>query len=736
MLFTALFSFSLFASAFLMFSLEPMLGKAILPLLGGSSEVWNTCMAFYLVVLLAGYLYSHLLASKLSFRKQFAVHAVLLAGSFCAVPVMASWVGDAAPAAGAPVWWTLKWLACKAGLPFFVLSTTSPLLSSWFVALKTRESRQPYFLYAASNLGSFAALFAYPLYVETTMKVAQQFASAAWGYGLFAALVAVCGLAVMRRNPGYQPPRASSAMRMSGGEAFYWLLLSFVPSSLMLGLTSFLTLDVSPMPLLWIIPLALYLLTWVLTFSRLGNHLAPFSASMQAVLALALLPLYVFGIYSPAVAVLHLLLFFFIAMVCHGQLAAARPEPERLTSFYLMLSLGGALGGVFNSLVAPMVFNTIVEYPLVLALALLVRPGDILPNRNRLVATFRDVYIPLAIGGAAIAAGHWQLMRKDALGIALVALCGMLVAFRHRPLRLTLGAVVMGMALQFSAPMESDSTRGGIKTVLLAERNFYGAHKVEFVSGRGENNRARLLRHGSTLHGAQFADAALRKIPLSYYGRKGPLGDIFDAYDKQNDAWRVASVGMGTAAASCYAKAGQAWEYYEIDRSIADLSTGADPMFTYYKECTPEAPIHIGDARVVMSGRPESVRYDLIILDAFMSDSIPAHLLTREAFELYLKHLAPGGVIAVHISNRHLRLEPVVAAVAGDLGLAAKMRADTQGYPVPYLTASQWMAVARTEDDLNPLAAVKDSAWTLPTADRTVSVWTDDFHNIWQVFKW
>ena len=720
MTFAALFSVSLFTSAFLMFALEPMLGKHLLPLLGGAPEVWTTCMAFYQIMLLAGYAYAHVLAKTFSLKKQLLIHGGFMAASFAAVPLLTA--GGGTPDETIPAAWTIGHLLVKAGLPFFILSTSSPLLQSWFVALRTRESHKPYFLYVASNLGSFAALFAYPFLIETSLRLTVQFKATAAGYVVFAVLVSLCGLAAYKRSSDYVPARAAQKTRIAGTEALAWGFQAFVPSSMMLGLTTWLVQEIAPMPLLWMAPLALYLLSHVVAFSRVGPRLHGFAAGAQLALLLIVIPTYVWGIDDLQIAPLHLLFFFFTALVCHGELARIKPAPERLTSFYLAIAIGGALGGAFNAVAAPVIFNGITEYPIMILLSVLARPGDITAAHD-VKEPWRDLLYPAA--GALLIAAAFPYAESRIMSVALATVCGMAAVFRNRPMRLFMAVCMLSMLMALFK-----QTDGAATSLLYAGRNFFGTYRI--VTQQTPQGAVKTLIHGSTVHGAQSEIPDRTREPLSYYAEPGPLGDIFKTFGARDADWNVAVVGMGTAAAACYAKPGQAWTWYEINPDIAAINA-EKALFTFYENCTPDAGIVLGDARIELARRKPERPYDLIVLDAFAGDSVPAHLLTREAFELYLSRLAENGIVAVHISNRHLTLEPVVANVARSLDLAAYTRYDAGGAS-PFRNASQWMAVARDGKTLEPLR--RSGEWREARISPELGVWTDDFHNLWSIIAW
>ena len=730
----AVFTAAVFLSAFLLFLVQPMFGKMVLPLLGGSPAVWNTCMLFFQAALLGGYLYAHL-SSRLTVRRQAALHLVLLALAALALPLS---LRGAAPEGGAaPIPWLLGVMLLTVGAPFFVLSGTGPILQRWFSRSGHPQAAEPYQLYAASNLGSALALLAYPFLMEPRMRLAGQ--SGAWtaGYALLAILLAACAARVWKtadaRTAGSvdvaassesagsaepAPPAAPPATR----ERLIWIGLAFVPSSLLLAVTTYITTDLSPAPLLWVVPLALYLLSFTLVFARRPPLPHAWMAAVHpSAIAVAVLLLSTGYLQRPAFAVpLHLLALFVIAMVAHGELARRRPHPRHLTEFYLWISVGGVLGGVFNALLAPVLFDNVWEYPIVLALACLARPwpAEPLSNRQHVFAAIRAGVFVYAL---------LFLAQADELSPVLFVLVG---AVLINLLNVGLGRTPVWLfgciaTVLFARALSTIREPG----VLLAERTFFGRYKVmEYDFGGGFH----ALRHGSTLHGAQSLEPERRREPLTYYLQRGPLGQIFSATAGLEGRRRVAVVGLGTGTTAAYARPGEEWTFYEIDPGIERIARDT-AYFSYLTDALAPARIVLGDARLSLAADARR-EYDLIVLDAFSSDAIPVHLVTREALETYLARLAPGGLIAFHVSNRYLNLEPVVAALAYDAGLAARAGQGPRGRRRTYESLSTWIVVARAEADLGPLTA--DRSWWRPRIDPDVPVWTDDYSSLLTVFDW
>lgn len=765
---STLFAVTLFLSAFLLFWVQPLVGKMVLPLLGGTPAVWNTCMLFFQGVLLAGYAYVLASTRWLSTRAQILLHAALLVAAALAFPIAISEsAAGGHPEGGSPVGWLLTTLLLTTGLPFFALSASAPLLQKWFSRTSSASASDPYFLYAASNAGSLIALLGFPVLLEPNLALREQSRTLAFAYGALVALVLACAAVAWRSRSTTRPatgnaaeaetvlptetsPQEASSEHLTIRQRLRWTLLAFVPSSLVLGATTYITTDVVAAPLLWVIPLSLYLLSFVLVFARrqivprwLAVRLLPGAATLLALI-------YLSGATQPAwfLIFFHLVFLFTAAMVCHGQLADERPAARHLAEFYLCLSVGGALGGLFNALVAPLVFNSVVEYPLVILLASYLRPAFRRGGRSLLGiklrgradedesvagedeprATRLDLLMPLAIFALtavlALVASRFDLDVVERVALALgIPLFLLNHFFAPRPLRFALGLAAVMLASVVFAESSGQT--------LHASRNFFGTLRV-MTDSSGE---LRWLRHGSTLHGSQRTDPERVCQPLSYYHREGPLGSVFEAFDAKSDAAQsVAVVGLGAGTTASYARAGASWTFYEIDPAVVDVAR--DPQLFKYLSACAGAPVGVvlGDARLRLRDAPPG-GYGLIVLDAFSSDAVPAHLMTREALALYLSKLAPGGLIAFHVSNRSLELERVVGGLARDAGLVARVFADREHKPETGKDPSTWVVVARAGSDLGALA--NDARWrVLDDSASKLVLWRDDFSNVVSVFKW
>jgi SAM-dependent methyltransferase len=737
----ALYTVTIFVGATLLFLLQPMFARLVLPLLGGSPAVWNTAMVFFQAALLAGYAYAHVSLRRLGARRQPSWHLLLMLLPFAVLPVAVR-SGWSPPVDTNPALWLLALMTIAIGLPFFVVSTSSSILQGWFSTSNHPRARDPYFLYAASNAGSMLALLGYPLLVEPNLTLPRQSLLWSWGYGLLVVLTAACAWRLRRQSGIAAGPampadlkfqvsdfRSGPAARPDRRKRLRWVVLSFLPSSLLLGVTSHLSTEVAAIPLMWVVPLALYLATFVLVFARRPWIRADLLRRAFPILLVPLVMLFDLHATEPVggLALLHLAVFFVAALLCHGELAASRPAAENVTEFYLWLAVGGALGGIFNGLVAPLVFRSVAEYPLALALsaAFALQPAGAAGARPW--RPVRGDWLWPSLLGAGIAGTILGLERAGlgggtaAPGIVFGLGAVACFLFSTRPLRFALGIGALLLA-----GLAFEGQRGGL---LHIERSFFGVHRVT-VDASGQFHQ---LLHGKTLHGRQSLDPARRREPLTYYHPTGPVGEILTRLATR-PALRVGAVGLGAGSLAGFVQPGQTWTYFEIDPVVAQLARD-ERYFTYLRDAPAPVRIVLGDARLSLGREPDQ-GFDLLVLDAYSADSVPVHLATREALALYLRKLAPGGVLAFHISNWHLDLEPVFANLARDAGIPCLVRDDTA--VAPELQArgkspSVWVAMARTPADLALLA--NDSRWQ-PARTSAGAPWTDDFSSLLSVFRW
>ena len=720
---------TLLVTSALLFVLEPLVGKSLLPVAGGGAAVWTTAVAFFQLALLAGYAYAHIGPSWLTPRRHAAIHVFLLACVAVALPLPApsNWV---APAEREAIWLFGR-LAVSIGPCFVLLAATAPLVQRWLASTRHREARDPYFLYAASNAGSLLALLAYPVVIEPLFGLEEQ--RHTWRFGLWFAVVLVgaCATLTLRTPPPAADSRAdppAPAAALPPRIRWRWLVLAAIPSSLLLSVTSYVTTDVVALPLLWIVPLALYLLTFIIAFAR--RAIVP-SHRVLRVQAFLLVPVAAEMFLhtqaaAPVLVPLHALTFFVTALACHQALAASRPTGPRSTEFYLIVAAGGALGGLCNVFLAPVVFRGLYEYPLALvAVALLRPPGDAVSDERR--ARRLDLALPLALG-AVLLLGTRGLRAVEATAgaksgfVLLVVLLSAVgtagYAFRARPLRF---ALVLAAIIGAGATYAKGSTR-----TLFAGRSFYGVHKVVL-----ETPTTRTLWHGNTRHGSQDMAPERRGEPLTYYHRTGPMGGVMTAWQGRPQRRRVGVVGLGAGSLAAYAAPGEHWTFFEIDEAVIDIARDRG-LFSFLGDARGKVDVVLGDARLSIAAAPDGA-FGVLVLDAFSSDAVPAHLLTREAIALYLRKLGPGGLIAVHLSNRMLDLEPVVAGGAAAVGCSGLVRFDnpTEAEARASKTASHWMVLARSPADLAPLAT--DARWVPPR--RNGPGWTDDAFNLWRALR-
>jgi hypothetical protein len=698
-----LFAAAIFAGATLVFLVQPMVARMVLPLFGGSQAVWTTSMLFFQAVLLAGYGYAHASTRLLGPSRQPIVHAVVLVLAVAALPIGRGLAPP--PADASPSLWLLGMLAVAVGVPFFVVTTASPLLQRWLATSGHAAGRDPYFLYAAGNVGSLIGLLAYPFVVEPLLTLHQQARLWSIGYVLFALLCLGCLIVARRGGPLAQAASARARVpSLAWRTRARWVATALVPSSLLLGVTTYISTDVASFPLLWVLPLAVYLLTFVVAFAR-RPLVTPSAAARILPLPTALVFAEMLGVVAlplPLALLAQLLVLFFAGALAHGRLAEERPAPERLTEFYFLLSLGGVLGGALNALVAPLVFDSVLEYPLALVLALALRRGA----RGRIV----DLVPVLAVFSGCLA-GLAVVQSVSAVHAVLAgAMVACLAIGARRPLRLTLSFACLTLLIAAGS------------AGLHNERTFFGVLRVT------EQDGERRLFHGTTLHGVERFAGPLAGEPLTYYGRRGPLGDVFAAYPRFD---RVDAIGLGVGTLAAYGRPGERLTFYELDPAIARVA-GDPRFFTYLRDSRADVEIVLGDGRRTIAQVPDGTS-DLVIVDAFSSDSVPVHLLTREALELYVRKLRPGGLIAFHVTNRHLELAPVVARAARALGLAAVERNDRAEGARGTRTPSRWLVIAHSPERLEPL--LERSGWRVPKVSAG-RVWTDDYSNVLSVVKW
>ncbi|MEP7129589.1 MAG: fused MFS/spermidine synthase [Sphingomicrobium sp.] len=723
------FVVTIFAGSFLLFLVQPMIARMALPRLGGAPSVWNSAMLVYQLLLLAGYAYSHWLG-RLAPRSQAAIHltAFVVAATMLPIGLMA-----VTPPSDANIFLWVPWLLFVSIGPLFLLvSAQAPLIQRWYAL---SGGGDPYPLYAASNAGSFCGLLAYPLLVEPLFPVAVQRLAWSVGYGGLVLLAAWCALRL--------PAAAASAEiastakdRPIGWRTFAtWALLAAIPSGLMLATTLHITTDLVAMPLLWVLPLGLYLLSFTVAFA--ADRRVADSMSRLAPVVLLASAYGVFSntpVYAAAFAAVALIGLFFVSAAIHTRLYELRPDPAHLTVFYLAMSVGGALGGLFCALLAPMIFDWTYELPiLVVAAAYIVGANSPFPwlqsfwqsgGAPRIARWSIPVLLLIALVGQGTFGMGYSPWLVTATTMVLIALP--ILAIGNR---IAFAAAVAALML---------ATGGWSKIALSVEpgrmtRSFFGIYSIW-----NRQDGTRMLVHGTTIHGIQrHGSPALERYPTSYYAYKSGVGlALAGAPAIAGDHARIDVVGLGAGTLACYSRPGQSWRFYEIDPAVARIA-GDPKQFTFLSGCLPAAQIAIGDARLTLESSPPASA-DILIVDAFSSDSVPMHLLTREAFRDYRRHLAPGGLLLVHISNRFLDLSPVVAAEASD-GWTARARTfvPNAAENKAWQTASSWIALSPSPATIARLEKASGAGqWSVLQPRPGFAPWTDDHASILPIIKW
>lgn len=703
-----------FQSAALLFLVEPMVARMVLPRLGGSSAVWTACMLFFQGALLAGYAYADASVNWLGARRQAVWHSAWIALPVLLLPFSFGIDGLEATRPGDdPTWGLLGLLAIRVGPPFLAVAASAPLLQRWLASTRLDGADRPYFLYAASNLGSMAALLAYPFLIEPNVGLALQ--NQCWMV-LYAAWVGSTWLAawqVVRSPEAERKPEAVEAVPI--GLRLRWVALAFVPSSLLLGVTTYLSTDVAAIPLLWALPMAFYLGSFIVAFAnRPGLPHAWVLKAAPIALVVLVLTMGIGPILRPELIPVHLLAFFLIACACHGELNRLKPPANGLTGFYLAMAIGGMLGGLFNALIAPRIFSGTAEYPLMLAVSALALPATAPRHRRAWVEWALPAALGLAVVGLVAVLPAGLKGEAGSTPLRIVLGLGALACFsqKDRPVRL---AIMTGLVLVAGVMGHEDGR------LIARSRSFFGVSKVVDDPAGG----FRKLYHGSTLHGVQATGETDRRIPRSYYHPSGPLGQVFEALDRAGrHPKRAALVGLGVGAIAAHARAGDHWTFFEIDPEVARIAR--DPRYFTYLADSPAGSVQVklGDGRLGIASADER-SFDLIVIDAFSSDAIPVHLLTREALRVYRSRLADGGLVLVNISNRYFDLAPVMGALAVDAGLDGRICNDTVLTPELVRegkSASLFVLIGPS----GPLGL--GERWRpLPTGE---AVWTDDHADV------
>lgn len=727
-----LFALAIFTSASLVFVVQPMVAKLVLPMLGGSPSVWNTSMVFFQAALLVGYGYAHLLQRVSSLRAQVGVHLALLLTAALFLPLSISGVlGEPDPAR--PSLWLLATLALSIGAPFAVLSATAPLLQAWYARVRAghADGKNPYVLYAASNLGSFLALLAYPVILEPLLSLSAQRSGWTGGYAVFVLMVITLAVVVWRRRADItaEPAPLASTPPIAWREKLILVLLAAAPSSLMLGVTTHLSTDVASAPFLWVAPLALYLLTFVIAFQNRPWIPLWLTLMIQAAIGAACVSMVAFrtGEWSVLFA-MHLATFFFCALMCHQMLARRRPPPDRLTEFYLLLSLGGVVGGAFTALVAPMIFNMVWEYPLMLVAVGLARPWGQGPLSRFEIGVLLSAMVIAATPPVAL-----EMMRYDPEFRAMFTDTGMI-----QTAQVILGAAAIcafllrDRAVLFTAVLAMIMFSGlhiarGYDWS-LSNRSFFGVLRVASTVDDRMGGPVHVMMHGTTLHGAQARAPEHACAPTLYYAPTTPIGQAAQRIQARMPGADIGVVGLGSGAMAAYKRAADTLTFFEIDPMVDQVAR--DPQwFTYISDCA-AGPVRtvLGDARLTLAKEPAGT-YDLLIIDAFSSDAVPTHLLTVEAIRSYLDLVKPDGVVVLHLSNRNLEITLPAVAAARTLGASElhQIYIEDPNGPVMAEASTEALAISPTEQGLADFR--EDPRWRT-LADTDVRPWTDDYVNL------
>jgi SAM-dependent methyltransferase len=747
----ALFAATILLSAFLLFQVQPLIAKLILPWFGGSAAVWTTCMLFFQMALLAGYGYAHWLNAQPSGRQN-VIHICLLAVSVVSLPILpsASWKphgGDD------PLLGILGLLAATVGLPYFLLSSTSPLLQTWYS--RANGGAMPYRFFALSNAGSMLGLLTYPIFVEPNLTNGQQ----AWMWSsTYAAFIFVCATVAWRSRASHAPVRheeiaggATPATGPTWSERLIWIGLAACASALLLAVTNHVTQNVAAIPFLWVVPLSLYLLSFILCFDSDRWYQRWVFTRLAAIS----LPAMAYAISSGGgISDLKLALTFFCAtlfvlfMVCHGELARRRPSPAYLTSFYLMVSVGGAIGGLFIGFAAPYFFNALYDLQIVICLTACLFAWMLWNARERTTETvpfLEENYDKVIVGGLSVALlGYiaWRFIAAKAGGpafpgghydatvlLGIAGAIGLYIAWRGRDslredvvMAVLAAAVTLGMAGYLGR--DTWKTLRGSRVLV---RNFYGALNVYDEDTDGSMGPVRVLRHGTIDHGEEFLRVENQRFPATYYSAQSGVGLAIHNLQRQGPM-NVGVIGLGSGTLCAYGRPVDHYTIYDINPLVLTI---AQKEFRYLRQCMAKKEIVLGDARLMLE-QEQPKQFDLLAVDAFSGDAIPVHLLTREAFALYWRHLKPDGVLAVHVSNRYLALGPVVALGAAESGKQAVMVSNDENEDTE-VAAADWVLVSSRPGFFDQ-PEIKSASQKIKPVPGLRS-WTDDYSNLYRILK-
>lgn len=723
-----------FLSACLMFTLQPMFAKMLTPMMGGTPAVWNTALVFYQATLLIGYFYAHVLATKFTIKQQLFIHFGLLVIGLLFLPVkVTQLVGT--PNVSIPVLWTFGALALSIGAPIIAISATAPLVQAWRARIGDKVN--PYRLYAASNLGSFIALAAYPFLIEPLIGAKMQ--SYVWA-GVYVVLAILLFLAIKAVPENSKAPIEVATSKTTWRERLKWIAFSAPPSALLVAVTTHIVTDVASVPLLWIPPLALFLLTFVIAFSDIGDQLWEFAAPLKYLVVFILAAVMAADADSDLIGLgIHLLAFFVIVLCCHLELSHNKPEHARLTEFYLWMSVGGVLGGAFSALLAPVIFNTTIEFQIILAVTLLIAPWEKMEWKwaapalliaalgvgwficKNDIASYLDASMPI-LSKSGLNEFFWAkallTWHPEMAGAILCAIMALAAAFVTRS-----SALVAGLgALALLVPVIDQDTQ----SVKFRERSFFGILKIQDY-GEGPTGW-RYLSNGTTLHGVMSLDPARNREPMSYYWHETPIGLFYEeATEAKPKDLHAGVIGLGMGSTTCYAKPGQDWRVFEINKQVLDASLNPN-LVGFVNRCAPQAQIILGDARLSMAQQPDKW-FDIVLVDAFTSDAIPTHMITKEAIAMMMSKIKDDGVLVVHISNRYLGLQHIVADGAHANGYAVMDGSRDGDENNNADTGVRAIIIAHNEDRL---ARYMGPIWTHMYPRPNAKPWTDDHTDIIQ----
>jgi spermidine synthase len=717
-----IYAATILVSALLLFLVQPMIAKIILPLLGGAPSVWNVCMVFFQGMLLTGYFYAHFSIKYLGLKKQSVIHILLLLISLISLPIGVYSTSNISP--GNEAIWLLILLIGIIGFPFFFLSANAPMLQKWFAHTKHPSSENPYFLYAISNIGSMVALLGYPFIIEPLFTLQEQTAYWSYAYILLMGLITLCVIYMYKhfKDNNDETHHNKKSKALSWKNRVQWSILAFIPSSLFIGATTHITTDIAAFPLLWVLPLAIYLFTFIIGFSKkayLNIHTVSFiGLASTLVILFSSIIINIFLEFVMISILVILIQVFSISYCCHRRLANNAPHTNHLTEYYLWISFGGMLGGIFNAFIAPNIFIASTEYLLVSIIAIAILPiikkQISVKKFNKYIAVGIISFISLLILKEHISE---ELFLKSLYTLIPVII---ILLISRTKTRLATIAVSSLIIIIFHGVLQENQ--------LFKGRSFFGIYKVEKIA---EQNVYTFM-HGTTLHGAQYINDNDRLKTATYYNTKGPVGNVMNYVN--NLAYNnIGIIGLGVGAISCLFNNKQHITFYEIDKMVEDIASNTD-YFTYLNDCPPSNNVIIGDARIKIQEATNS-SYDIIILDAFSSDAIPIHLITKEAIEIYLNKLSANGLLIMHITNRYLELRPVVAAIAENLNLYGVVQYDQPRVRDISRTRSKWVVLSRNDNHINMIKKNNNDWENINKFNNNMKLWTDDYSNILEVFN-